>query len=467
MWRHINGVENPKRKQTPEDKKQRDKEYEAKRRKWVFLEEWKQDRPRLQFDSDSQSMYCTYCIKAGVGPEKPNFVKGCTNIKFETIKSHQLSNFHLFSTNKHLHDQNPKEAPARRSYLDLYRNVSDKLKILFSTVHALNVKAHPLTDYKYITEMDVKKGLCIPGDTYKSVHSCKEFMQAIADVEMEKIKERFNQSKFVAVIVDGSMDSSIVDNEIVFMQTCISGEIQTDFLRCCHVQRGNAAGIMKAIERAANKVAPWDEFSTKLVALGSDGASVMLGKKNGVIALLQQEKSNVIGIHCCGHRLELAYKDALKVSPLAEKVATLLSGLYYFYRNSALNRTNLKGAYNYLGLKILLPTRANGTRWVSHVSRALDHFVKDYKAFCLHFEQLVKSKERGDSKAKAQGFLKMIKAHDIVAMALLLQDILFVLKKVSLKFQEENSVVADMALAIKTTISQLQLFKSRDGPYFH
>ena len=49
--------------------------------------------------------------------------------------------------------------------------------------------------------MDVKKGLEIPGDRYKSMHSCKEFMQVIADVEMEKIKERFNQSKFVAVIV--------------------------------------------------------------------------------------------------------------------------------------------------------------------------------------------------------------------------------------------------------------------------
>ena len=134
--------------------------------------------------------------------------------------------------------------------------------------------------------MDVKKGLEIPGDRYKSMRSCKEFMQVIADVEMEKIKERFNQSKFVAVIVDGSMDSSIVDNEIVFIQTCIAGEIQTDFLRCCHVQRGNAAGIMKAIEKAANKVAPWDELYKKIVALGSDGASVILGKKNSVIALL-------------------------------------------------------------------------------------------------------------------------------------------------------------------------------------
>ena len=222
-------------------------------------------------------MYCTYCIEAGVKPEKSNFVKGCTNIKFESIKSHQSSNFHLYSTNKHLHDQNPKGAPALRAHLDLNKSVTDKLKVLFCTVHALNIKARPLTDHKYITEMDVKKELEIPGDRYKSIHFCKEFMQVIADVEMEKIKERFNQSKFVAVIVDGSMDSSIVDNEIVFIQTCIAGEIHTDFLRCCHVQRGNAAGIMKAIKRAANKVAPWDEFY---------GASVMLGKKNGVIALL-------------------------------------------------------------------------------------------------------------------------------------------------------------------------------------
>ena len=113
---------------------------------------------RLRFDSDTQSMYCTYCIEAGVEPEKSHLVKGCTNIKFKSIKSHQLSNFHLYSTKKHLHDQNPKEAPALRAHLDLDKSVTDKLKILFCTVHALNIKAHPLTDYKYITEMDVKKG---------------------------------------------------------------------------------------------------------------------------------------------------------------------------------------------------------------------------------------------------------------------------------------------------------------------
>ena len=161
---------------------------------------------------------------------------------------------------------------------------------------------------------------------------------------MQKIKNRFNQSKFISVIVDGSMDSLVVDNEIVFIQTCNAGEIHTDFLQSCQVQQGNAEGIHKAIQRAANSVASWDEFNKKLVALGFDGARVMLAKKNHVIALLQENKSTIIGIHCCGHRLELTYKDAIKKSPLGKKVATLLSGLYYFYQNSALNRTNVKSA---------------------------------------------------------------------------------------------------------------------------
>ena len=50
----------------------------------------------------------------------------------------------------------------------------------------------------------------------------------------------------------------------------------------------------------------------------------------------------MIAFHCSGHRLELAYKDAIKKFPLAEKVVTLLSGLFYMYRNSPLNRKTSK-----------------------------------------------------------------------------------------------------------------------------
>lgn len=128
------------------------------------------------------------------------------------------------------------------------------------------------------------------------------------------------QNAILLVIVDGSTDSSIVENELVYVQTCKNGDTKTNFIRCCQVQCGTAHGIVQAICRAIETVTVWTDFVAKLVALGSDGAAVMLGKKSGVIALLQTEQPSMIEVHCSGHRLELAYKDAITKIPNAEKV---------------------------------------------------------------------------------------------------------------------------------------------------
>ena len=107
---------------------------------------------------------------------------------------------------------------------------------------------------------------------------------------------------------------------------------------------------------SAETVMEFNTFLSKLVTMGSDGASVMLGKKSEVLALLKEQQPSLIGVHCSAHRLELCYKDAMKKVPIAEKVLTLLTGLYYMYRNSPLNRTNLKNAFRCLSINIKLPT---------------------------------------------------------------------------------------------------------------
>ena len=63
---------------------------------------------------------------------------------------------------------------------------------------------------------------------------------------------------------------------------------------------------------------------------------------------------------------------------------------------------------------------------------------------------------KSDGKAKAIGFLKLLRSQDIIAMALFLQDILTVLHKVSLKFQKYGSIVAEVSLCINTAIKTLQ-----------
>ncbi len=64
----------------------------------------------------------------------------------------------------------------------------------------------------------------------------------------------------------------------------------------------------------------------------------------------------VRGIHCSTHRLEIALKDACKDIMLEQKVSTLLSNLYLFYRNSSLNPSNLKASSGAQGQKHLMLT---------------------------------------------------------------------------------------------------------------
>ena len=183
------------------------------------------------------------------------------------------------------------------------------------------------------------------GDKYRTAYACTQFASAIAGVSQENISKYVASCNFMSVIVDGSSDSSITENEMVYIHTCCKGEVKTTFIKCCQVQRGTALGVINAIKKSAETVMEFNTFLAKLVAMGSDGASVMLGKKSGVLALLKEQQPSLIGVHCSAHRLELSYKDAMRKVPLAEKVLTLLTGLYYMYRNSPLNRTNLKNAF--------------------------------------------------------------------------------------------------------------------------
>ena len=339
-----------------------------KKRKRSFVTDWKVNRPWLRVEAkpDGDLMFCDFCIKAGIAPEKTNFIMGCSTLSFESIKLHESSNSHLFAVQKHVNEQTPLEAPAVKAKLSMNKQILDRLTILFLTVHAINIQARPSTDYCWLTDLDEVKGLNV-GTSYQNHVQAKEFASAIADVQRREIRVNLEESKYATVIVNGSTDSSITESEMIYIQTSKAGSVRTNFVCCCQGQRGDGKGIVQAIKKAIETLVPWTEFVEKLVARGSDGASVMLGKNNGVIALLQSEQPSMAAVHCSGHRLELAYKDAIKKCPLAEKVTTLLKALYIFYSKRSLNRANHKNAYRCLGMNVLLPTRADGTRWVGHV----------------------------------------------------------------------------------------------------
>lgn len=58
------------------------------------------------------------------------------------------------------------------------------------------------------------------------------------------------------------------------------------------------------------------------------------------------------------------------------------------FRYSPLNRANLKASFQTLDLKMKIPTRVGGTRWLPHTKKAIDHVLYGYNAIIQHLEQV-------------------------------------------------------------------------------
>ena len=309
------------------------------------------------------------------------------------------------------------------------------------------------------------------GQTYRNTESAKQFTEAIAHTARQSLAADIRSAQFVSLLSDGSTDSSITEQELFYIRCVVNGMPTVKFVAAIHVEGGDAISILAAMNKAVSQYLniEWEELCPKLIALGCDGASVTTGHRNGLFGLLKQEQPSVVLIHCLAHRLELAFCDASKSSGLHEKaVSTLLMGLYYFYRNSTLNRSMLKRAGASLGIKnVLVPNRVCTTRWVGHLHRSIEIVLKSYPIIVTHLQQITQTdiKINTIQAAKAKCFLKLLLTKDVVLYLHLLLDICEPLRKLSNAFQERSAVVSDVYRAISSSIVILKKLNTNPGSH--
>ncbi|TRY62502.1 hypothetical protein DNTS_033299 [Danionella cerebrum] len=154
----------------------------------------------------------------------------------------------------------------------------------------------------------------------------------------------------------------------------------------------------------------------KTVAMGADGAAVNLGAKEGVSVKFQEEAGkHIIPFHCMPHRLELALLSAQKDSPWVGNVYSLLHIIWKTYHFSSKSRRELKCLGVELGVSVNNPSGVKGTRWLPHVSRALDVLLKQekegtledsgqYTAVYAHMDHLAASSTNADVAGRAKHF---------------------------------------------------------------
>ena len=420
---------------------------------------------------DQGTLFCNICIQHGKSGEKNPFVQGCTSHKKDSIISHEKSRYHLNAVKaKQMKELPLGKSPAEKVITTLHAKDEEKLTNLFINCHGLAYQGRPYTDFMWLLKMDKKKKVNV-GDTYGIDKKAREFTKAIPQIEREKIIDHIASSKFSAVLVDGSSDVSVIENEIVYVRICSYGNPKTMFIHSAQVARGQAQNIMEAIQRSitTNLMTTWDDFIKTMIAMGSDGESVMLGSERGVASLMKKNAPWLVAVHCYGHRLELAFKDVIKKVPLLERMNVLLYGLFYFYHRSPLNRANLKAAYKAAGVNLsLVPIRVGGTRWVGHVLNALMNVIRAYPGIVLHLQQLVGNQigsVNKDQQAKAKAYLKMLQSKDMVYVMHFMIDVLSVLKKVSNAFQERDATAADIHTQLSSVCAVLEKYQSTDGPH--
>jgi hypothetical protein len=78
-----------------------------------------------------------------------------------------------------------------------------------------------------------------------------------------------------------------------------------------------------------------------------------MGKKGGLVTLLKKDVPELQPVHCHAHKLELAFRDVMKMDSMYDRLSTLLLGIYYFYKRSPKQRKCLKDTFQVGNMKFI------------------------------------------------------------------------------------------------------------------
>ncbi|CAC5422098.1 unnamed protein product [Mytilus coruscus] len=257
--------------------------------------------------------------------------------------------------------------------------------------------------------LDKAKGLDT-GETYNNAAAGACFLEAVVAVEREKVVHIMDTIKLSSLTMDGSTDDGSVEQDTLFMRFCKRGKVDNRFIGIGEPESTSSSHLYNFVVSQLKTKNIYDSMY-KWVGFGSDGALNMTGKK---------------WVDCLAHSLERSLKDAIKKCSVYDRLATVLLGIYYFYKctgsplqrktlinnfkqgrfknwplqsesyreldvtdaipevevpsivvgpmYSRLNRSNLKIAFTF---HKDLSTRVGGTKWLAHTQRAINNVLTE------------------------------------------------------------------------------------------
>ncbi|XP_062389624.1 uncharacterized protein LOC134078010 [Sardina pilchardus] len=160
-------------------------------------------------------------------------------------------------------------------------------------------------------------------------------MQSIACTISVELRAKLQSAEFWGLLFDGSEDITKTEQEIVYIVSVSSnGEFSSDFIGLIELGADRTAqAITNGLARLFQDTG-LDDWTTKLVAVCTDGAAVNVGIYNGVVPKLRQLVAigdSLVHILCTAHTLENCAKTADRNVPYCETFNRSVIKLLQFY----------------------------------------------------------------------------------------------------------------------------------------
>ncbi|CAI7909871.1 unnamed protein product [Closterium sp. NIES-53] len=140
-----------------------------------------------------------------------------------------------------------------------------------------------------------------------------ELTQSIATWLQTTQLEKILASPYIGISCDESTDRCRGKLLILFVTFIRDHRLVTEFMALLMVEKADAASLLQLL---LSHVQACGVDLRRIVGISTDGASVMMGSRSGLVARLRLRIPHLISCHCIAHREALAAKDAADSMPV-------------------------------------------------------------------------------------------------------------------------------------------------------
>ncbi len=331
------------------------------------------------------------------------------------------------------------------------------LESAMSTAYWLVKEGLPVSKFgSLIKFMKLRKcphlhNLSVAGNaSYMSDVAANEMIDAMSHVIQQNTDEMLKASPTLSILADESTDLT-VDKKLVLYGRVVDPTTfipTTKYLT--NIELGDATG--KAI---ANEIVSFldskDISIDKLSGFGSDGASVMTGRKNGTTGKLLEQNPALINIHCMAHRLALCTSQAANQVTYLKEYQTTVTSIFYYFKHSANRVHKMKEIQDLLDDPVLRYTEVHDVRWLSFY-KAIETIFRTLSSLLTFFGQ--------EKDAKGTGISKKLDRYEFVSTTYLMMAVLPVVTRLSLIFQKKDLDVTMVDVCVTNCINELEKLKA-------